>query len=210
MLIYIVRHGLTEWNKLKKLQGIADVPLAEEGILLAEKTGEALRGVKFDICFTSPLSRARQTAECVLGKRDVPIIPDKRIQEMSFGEFEGLCCREEGWNIPDPGFRNFFNAPEVYQPPKGGESFEEVRARLNNFLEELYQKEDLQDKNVLLSTHGAALCGILSLMKGLPISGYWQQGVHKNCAVSIAEVKDGKIEILQENVTYYQESVQDW
>ena len=47
MLIYIVRHGLTEWNKLKKLQGIADVPLAEEGILLAEKTGEALRGVKF-------------------------------------------------------------------------------------------------------------------------------------------------------------------
>ena len=210
MLIYIVRHGLTEWNKLKKLQGAADVPLAKEGIILAEKTGEALRNVRFDICFTSPLSRAKQTAECVLGKRDVPIIPDKRIQEMSFGEFEGLCCREEGWNIPDPGFRNFFNAPEVYQPPKGGESFEEVRARLNNFLEELYQKEDLQDKNVLLSTHGVALCGILSLMKGLPISGYWQQGVHKNCAVSIAEVKDGKIEILQENVTYYQESVQDW
>ncbi|MFR3414432.1 MAG: histidine phosphatase family protein [Coprococcus sp.] len=77
-------------------------------------------------------------------------------------------------------FATFFNAPEVYQPPKGGESFEEVRARLNNFLEELYQKEELQDKNVLLSTHGAALCGILSLMKGLPISGYWQQGVHKN------------------------------
>ena len=94
--------------------------------------------------------------DSVLGDREVPIVPDKRIQEMSFGEFEGLCCREEGWNIPDPGFRNFFNAPEVYQPPKGGESFEEVRARLNNFLEELYQKEDLQDKNVLLSTHGVA------------------------------------------------------
>ena len=61
MLIYIVRHGLTEWNKLKKLQGAADVPLAKEGILLAEKTGEALKDVKFDICFTSPLSRARQT-----------------------------------------------------------------------------------------------------------------------------------------------------
>ena len=44
MLIYIVRHGLTEWNKLKNFRGIADVPLAEEGILLAEKTGEALRG----------------------------------------------------------------------------------------------------------------------------------------------------------------------
>ena len=170
MKIYMIRHGETDWNKKRKLQGQVDIPLNEFGKLLAKETAPALA--------------------------DVP--------------FEGLCCREEGWNIPDPGFRNFFNAPEVYQPPKGGESFEEVRARLNNFLEELYQKEELQDKNVLLSTHGAALCGILSLMKGLPISGYWQQGVHKNCAVSIAEVKDGKIEILQENVTYYQESVQDW
>ena len=80
--------------KLKKLQGAADVPLAKEGILLAEKTGEALRNVKFDICFTSPLSRAKQTAEYVLGKRDVPIIPDKRIQEIDFGVLEGDQVRD--------------------------------------------------------------------------------------------------------------------
>ena len=66
MLIYIVRHGLTEWNKLKKLQGAADIPLAKEGILLAEKTGEALKNVKFDICFTSPLSRARKTLRGII------------------------------------------------------------------------------------------------------------------------------------------------
>ena len=186
MKIYMIRHGETDWNKKRKLQGQVDIPLNEFGKLLAKETAPALADVPFAVCYTSPLKRAAETARLVLGDREVPIVPDKRIQEMSFGEFEGLCCREEGWNIPDPGFRNFFNAPEVYQPPKGGESFEEVRARLNNFLEELYQKEELQDKNVLLSTHGAALCWILSLMKGLPISGYWQQGVHKNCAVSIA------------------------
>ena len=176
----MIRHGETDWNKKRKLQGQVDIPLNEFGKLLAKETAPALADVPFAVCYTSPLKRAAETARLVLGDREVPIVPDKRIQEMSFGEFEGLCCREEGWNIPDPGFRNFFNAPE------------------------------LQDKNVLLSTHGAALCGILSLMKGLPISGYWQQGVHKNCAVSIAEVKDGKIQILQENVTYYKESVQDW
>ena len=115
---------------------------------LQKETAPALADVPFAVCYTSPLKRAAETARLVLGDREVPIVPDKRIQEMSFGEFEGLCCREEGWNIPDPGFRNFFNAPEVYQPPKGGESFEEVRARLNNFLEELYQKEDLQDKMI--------------------------------------------------------------
>ena len=87
----------------------------EEGILLAEKTGEALRNVKFDICFTSPLSRAKQTAEYVLGKRDVPIIPDKRIQEIDFGVLEGrasLYCNPSrlqlsygGWLYP--GYRLF-------------------------------------------------------------------------------------------------------
>ena len=174
MKIYMIRHGETDWNKKRKLQGQVDIPLNEFGKLLAKETAPALADVPFAVCYTSPLKREAETARLVLGDREVPIVP------------------------------------EVYQPPKGGESFEEVRARLKNFLEELYQKEELQDKNVLLSTHGAALCGILSLMKGLPISGYWQQGVHKNCAVSIAEVKDGKIEILQENVTYYKESVQDW
>ena len=75
MVIYIIRHGVTEWNALKKVQGIADIPLAEEGILLARETGRALRDVPFDLCFTSPLSRARRTAELVLGERcaSVPI-----------------------------------------------------------------------------------------------------------------------------------------
>ena len=71
MLLYIVRHGLTPWNHLHKAQGSADIPLAQEGIDLARRTGEALMDVKFDICFTSPLTRARQTARLVLGGRDI-------------------------------------------------------------------------------------------------------------------------------------------
>ena len=59
MLIYVLRHGITQWNKLKKVQGAMDIPLAPEGIELAKRTGEALKDVPFDICFTSPLTRAR-------------------------------------------------------------------------------------------------------------------------------------------------------
>ena len=69
MLIYVLRHGITQWNKLKKVQGAMDIPLAPEGIELAKRTGEALKDVPFDICFTSPLARARQTAHYVLGNR---------------------------------------------------------------------------------------------------------------------------------------------
>ena len=108
MKIYMIRHGETDWNKKRKLQGQVDIPLNEFGKLLAKETAPALADVPFAVCYTSPLKRAAETARLVLGDREVPIVPDKRIQEMSFGEFEGLCCREEGWNIPDLGFRNFF------------------------------------------------------------------------------------------------------
>ena len=210
MKIYLIRHGETDWNKLRRLQGQADIPLNEFGRQLARETEPTLRDVPFDRIYTSPLKRARETAELVTAGRNLPIIEEPRLKEMGFGEFEGLCCREEGWNIPDPGFRDFFNAPEKYRPPKGGESFQQVSDRLESFLKELYATEELQNKTVLISTHGAALCGILRLIKKNPMERYWDGGVHKNCAVTIVEVKDGKATILQEAVTYYNEAVEDW
>lgn len=107
MKIYMIRHGETDWNKMRRLQGQVDIPLNEFGRHLAVETAPALKDISFDIVFTSPLKRAKETAELVIGERDIPIIEDKRIMEMGFGEFEGLCCREEGWNIPDPDFRFF-------------------------------------------------------------------------------------------------------
>lgn len=95
MLIYVLRHGITQWNKLKKVQGAMDIPLAPEGIELAKRTGEALKDVPFDICFTSPLTRARQTAHYVLGNRQIPVIEDKRIQEIDFGVLEGSRFKDE-------------------------------------------------------------------------------------------------------------------
>lgn len=81
-------------------------PLQRKAFSLLKKR-EKLSGVKFDICFTSPLSRARQTAECVLGKRDVPIIPDKRIQEINFGVLEGDQVRDAAGNYIDPQIETF-------------------------------------------------------------------------------------------------------
>ena len=89
MLLYVVRHGVTAWNRLRKVQGRADIPLAEEGVRLAKKTGEALQNVPFDLCFSSPLKRAVQTAEYILGDRKIPVITDERIQEIDFGSSGG-------------------------------------------------------------------------------------------------------------------------
>ena len=69
MKMYIIRHGQTPWNARKCLQGRSDVDLNENGIYLAELTGKALRDVTFDMAFTSPLIRAKHTAQCILAGR---------------------------------------------------------------------------------------------------------------------------------------------
>ena len=119
MRLYLIRHGETQWNKQKLLQGKTDNPLNENGLQVAKMTAEGLRSVSFDAVYSSPLSRAYETAWLVTEGR-YPIVTDKRLEEIGFGVYEGYCCGKEGFNIPDPDFRLFFEDPEKYQPPAGG------------------------------------------------------------------------------------------
>ena len=116
MRLYIIRHGETEWNVLKRFQGRSDIPLNDEGRRLARITAEALREVPFSRIYTSPLKRAYETAMIIKADRDIPVIEESRIIEIGFGEYEGLCCGKEHYNIPDPDFMNFFEKPEAYKP----------------------------------------------------------------------------------------------
>ena len=81
-MLYIMRHGKTDWNAKHKLQGRTDIPLNEEGIQMAEQAKEKYKDVNFDICYCSPLVRAKQTAEIVLEGRNIPIVYDDRLMEM--------------------------------------------------------------------------------------------------------------------------------
>ena len=201
MLIYIVRHGVTEWNKLKKLQGAADVPLAREGIRLAEETGKALKDVKFDICFTSPLSRAKQTAECILGNRDIPIIPDKRIQEINFGVLEGDKVRDPEGNYIDPQIEIFFKDPVNFKRPENGENIFDVIARTKDFWEEKTTDPSLADKTILVASHGCAVRALLQNIYHDP-KNFWHGSVPPNCCINLVEVKDGKTTLLEEDRVY--------
>ena len=206
MKIYIIRHGETDWNKVRRLQGRSDIPLNEEGRRLARITGEALSSVNFRCIYTSPLQMAKETAMLVKGDRQIDVIEDERLQEISFGIYEGHCCAKDNYEIPDPDFMNFFTRPDQYHPPEGAESIEELCARTTDFLQELvhttqYGAEDA----ILLSTHGAALRGLLSSVEKTDIAHFWQGGVHKNCAVTILDVTDGIITLVVEGKTYYDE-----
>ncbi len=202
MRLYIIRHGETDWNKARKMQGRSDIPLNEHGRLAAQKTKEGLKDVKFDVAFTSPLKRAKETVQILLEGRDVPIIEDERIIEIGFGNGEGLACVKDKTK-PDVNFNYFFVKPGLYTPHEGGETFEDVKVREEAFLQELFAKKEYQDSTILISTHGAALCGLLRIIKKNPVEKFWDGGLHQNCGMSIVDVKDGKAEILQEAILLY-------
>ncbi len=97
MRIYIVRHGETEANKKGYLQGWSNDPLNENGVLLAQLTGRGMKGIRFDHCISSPLNRAKETAEIILGEsgNNLPVSFDERIKEMNFGSYERMDIRDE-------------------------------------------------------------------------------------------------------------------
>lgn len=203
MEIYIIRHGQTDWNKAYRLQGRSDIPLNEEGRRLARKTAEALQDVPFARAYTSPLARACETAKILLAGRDVPVVEDPRLLEIGFGVYEGRISRGEGYNVPDRKFDWFFTAPDRYMPPPGGESISQLCVRTTAFLRELIHTPSLADKTVLVSTHGAAVRGLLSTVNMEGPGDFWHGKVQKNCAVSVLSVQNGKMILRQEGAVYY-------
>lgn len=203
MKLYIIRHGETNWNKEYKLQGHADVELNENGRDLALKTAKAMADIPFTAAFSSPLKRAYETAEIILSNRNIPIMKDERLKEIGFGEYEGLCCKKECCTIPDTHFNNFFDAPERYKHPKDGESIEQLCERTGRFLEDLKNNQDYRKATVLIAAHGASIKGLLSSVMNRTTAEFWSGGLHKNCAVSILELRKGKFELIEEGKLYY-------
>ena len=201
MKLYIIRHGQTDWNRARLLQGRTDIPLNEWGTRVAQLTKEGLQDIVFDIAFTSPLIRARKTAELILEGRDIPIIDDDRLIEVNFGPYEG-----ESFQLDNENLQNFFSKPEAYYSVDGSETIESVFERTGKFLLELYNKKEYENSTILISTHGAALCGLLCNIKKWDKADFWKGGLHKNCGFSIVEVTDGIPKIIEEAIIAYDET----
>ena len=177
-MLYIIRHGKTDWNALHKLQGRTDVPLNSEGRQMAENARREYGGVHFDVCFCSPLIRARETAEILLRGRNVPILTDDRLVEMGFGSFEGL---ENSFDIPDCPINTLFFAPDRYlSPPGGAESLDDLFARTGEFLAERVDPLLKEGKDVLIVGHGAMNSSIVCRIRDLPRAEFWSAGI-ENC-----------------------------
>lgn len=206
MKLYIMRHGETDWNKERRLQGQADIPLNANGRQTAGETSRGMKHLMFDAAYTSPLIRAAETARLVIDQRRIPLRIDERLKEMSFGPYEGLCCAKENWEIPDQGFENFFLAPDRYQPPKGADSFKMVIDRVAVFMEDVVRTQP-PESNILVVAHGVVVGAFLAIAENRSIAEFWQDRVQKNCAVNILDVKEKEYRVIEKNIIFYKENM---
>ena len=152
MEIFITRHGQTGWNVLGKMQGKTDIELNDVGRGQARETGELIKDKKIDLIITSPLKRAKETAESINENFDVEIIEDDRLMERGYGTFEGMTKedrQELKEKYPEIKYIWSYNQNIKFQDV---EPMREFCIRIYSLLDEVVEK--YKDKNVLLVTHG--------------------------------------------------------
>lgn len=157
MNLYVIRHGQTEWNVLKKMQGSVDIPLNEKGLEQARIAKENLHGIEIDMIFCSPLIRARQTADIINTDRKLNIIIDDRLKERNYGEFEGINKQEFDYNA--------FWAYSKDLKYEKAESVSNFFKRIYDFLDEI--KSMYSNKNILIVAHAGVLKAIECYVNGM-------------------------------------------
>lgn len=159
-VIGLLRHGQTDWNIDFRLQGVTDIPLNETGIQQAREVAGLIRAQDWDVLLSSPLSRARDTANIVGATSGLPATRvENLLLERSFGEAEGLT--HEQWRA---------NYASLDRLP-GGESLEELTERAWKLLDHLSQ--EFQGLRVLAVTHGALIRKLIRMVSEgeLPLDG---------------------------------------
>ncbi len=175
MKLIFVRHGQTEWNAKRLLQGSTDIPLNAAGFAQAESLRQTLADTVIDCAVTSPLLRARQTADVICGNRKIPITADPRIAERNFGCFEGVFFDRERFNQ--------WWIPGFNETTDGIEPLDTFCARVNSLLD--YLAEQFADKTVLLVSHGGVSIAVQRYFCGAPKTPADIANFLPNCSPSI-------------------------
>lgn len=177
MNLYVTRHGQTDGNLYRIMDGIKDIDINEEGIKQANITKELLKDVQFDLVICSPLIRTKHTME-IININNAPVIYDDRIIERDCGEFLGMS-----WDSFDRDWYWNYNNKTIYEK---AESIDTLFKRVYEFLDDI--KEKYNDKTILLVTHSGVTKVINCYFNGVPEDGNLQVIGLKNCEVKMYEL----------------------
>jgi len=171
--LVLVRHGQSQWNLENKFTGWVDVPLTEQGEKEAKRAGQNLKGMRFDIAFTSDLQRAQKTLAIVLqetGQTGLTIIKDKALNERHYGALQGL---DKGQTTAKYGeeqvkvWRRSYDVPPPKDDQGFSESLKDTAARTLPYFDDKIVPYLKEGKNVIVAAHGNSLRSIVMHLEHL-------------------------------------------
>ena len=163
--ILLVRHGETDWNRAKRLQGHLDISLNQEGITQANRLGKSLANESIDIAYSSDLSRAFDTAQAILAQRSIPHFIDQSLRERCYGEIQGMTYAQIEAELPD-NHRAWHNRDPDFQP-KNGESLRQFYQRVEAGMLQIAKAH--LGQTILVVAHGGILDCMFRLASGISI-----------------------------------------
>ena len=196
--LYIVRHGETEWNVIKRFQGQLNTPLTEKGMEKLRKTGKKLENVLFDEVYTSELGRTVASAEIILNenrgyknkKRELQKLAE--LNEVYFGVWQGLTYEEVFLKYPEEGNNYFYNVKNYNAENVEAEKLEDA---LERFLKGINKILDSHESgNILVVTHGTVFEMFMNYVANDSIFDIDERTLMGNGDYKVFSYKDGKFQ----------------
>ena len=174
-MIYVIRHGQTDWNVEKRTQGSIETSLNEVGRKQAEKVKQELQDKKIDVILCSPRKRCKETAEIICNESNIIIQELEDLRERDFGEFEGKKKGE------DYSWIDFWDWDANYKYQKA-ESVRDFYGRVASIIDMI--KRDYKNKNVLIITHSGVVAMIYCYLNNIKPNGKLNIPGIQNCEIT--------------------------
>ncbi|WP_333784833.1 phosphoserine phosphatase PspA [Thermocrinis sp.] len=194
--LFLVRHAESEWNPIGRYQGLLDPDLSERGKIQAQLLAKALEKEKIDVIYSSPLKRTYQTALAIASKHNLEVIQERRIIEIDHGVWSGMLVDEVKQKYSED-FRRWLEEPHKIKF-EGGESLEEVYARVREFLE--FVKQSHQNQTVVVTSHTVPIRAMLCTLLNIDLSKFWAFGCD-NASYTLVHMEERRNVIVKLNIT---------
>ena len=194
--IILIRHGETDWNKEKIFRGRIDVKLNENGKTQSKHLAKVLSNFKIDAIYSSPLSRALETAKSIRHLCENGIIPNEGFIDINYGDWQGLSHKQVIETYPKI-YEDWIKNPEKVNFPNG-ETLKDVKNRSFAALNEIAQQHE--DGVIVIVAHRVVCKVILCAMLGIDVSHFWHLK-QDTCCINIIEKKNNRFIIDKMNDT---------
>jgi len=204
--IIFLRHGQAKNNTERILSGrTPGVPLTDKGITQAQQTAELLEDMNISAIYSSPIQRAKHTAEIVGKHNSIDVTIDDRLIELDMGKFTNVPY-DEIFTSHGNVFMKFYNG-ELEIAHNGVETFADVKKRVASIVEEVIEKHP--DENVVLVTHMDPIKAMLSTIVDLSPTNLFEL-IIANASLNLFREKDGKFSLSGINVMHPSRFDQNW